>query len=123
MFHYNILSRYAERLSSYHHIIFLVTASEFVKTCSFIFVILASDSCHQQDMPAAEGAVAAAAVADQMYGPKEDRKLTIVLVIFIHLQMLIYLVVITHSLDYLTCSYMSIYCFHRFIISVQIVEI
>jgi len=31
-------------------------------------------------MPAAEGAVAAAAVADQMYGPKEDRKLTIVLV-------------------------------------------
>jgi 6-phosphofructo-2-kinase/fructose-2,6-biphosphatase len=33
-------------------------------------------------MPAAEGAVAAAAVADQMYGPKEDRKLVIVLVIF-----------------------------------------
>ncbi|RCV45258.1 hypothetical protein SETIT_9G439600v2 [Setaria italica] len=33
-----------------------------------------------KDMPAAEGAVAAAAVADQMYGPKEDRKLTIVLV-------------------------------------------
>ncbi|KAJ1297589.1 hypothetical protein BS78_01G388100 [Paspalum vaginatum] len=31
-------------------------------------------------MPAAEGAVAAAAVADQMYGPKEDRKLVIVLV-------------------------------------------
>ncbi|KAL5210568.1 hypothetical protein ABZP36_006191 [Zizania latifolia] len=31
-------------------------------------------------MPAAEGAVAAAAVADQMYGPKEDRKLAIVLV-------------------------------------------
>jgi len=33
-----------------------------------------------KDMPAAEGAVAAAAVTDQMYGPKEDRKLTIVLV-------------------------------------------
>ncbi|KAL6901903.1 hypothetical protein ACP4OV_004779 [Aristida adscensionis] len=33
-----------------------------------------------KDMPAAEGAVAAAAVADQMYGPKEDRKLGIVLV-------------------------------------------
>ncbi|KAM3229017.1 hypothetical protein ACQJBY_060130 [Aegilops geniculata] len=33
-----------------------------------------------QGMPAAEGAVAAAAVADQMYGPKEDRKLVIVLV-------------------------------------------
>ncbi|CAD6203236.1 unnamed protein product [Miscanthus lutarioriparius] len=31
-------------------------------------------------MPAAEGAVAAAAVADQMYGPKEDHKLAIVLV-------------------------------------------
>ncbi|KAL5218880.1 hypothetical protein ABZP36_019564 [Zizania latifolia] len=31
-------------------------------------------------MPAAEGAVAAGAVADQMYGPKEDRKLAIVLV-------------------------------------------
>nr|TKV96664.1 hypothetical protein SEVIR_9G443400v2 [Setaria viridis] len=38
------------------------------------------DSEAKQDMPAAEGAVAAAAVADQMYGPKEDRKLTIVLV-------------------------------------------
>ncbi|TVU47399.1 hypothetical protein EJB05_06999, partial [Eragrostis curvula] len=36
--------------------------------------------CEAKDMPAAEGAVAAAAVADQMYGPKEDRKLTIVLV-------------------------------------------
>lgn len=36
-------------------------------------------------MPAAEGAVAAAAVADQMYGPKEDRKLVIVLVIFMPL--------------------------------------
>jgi 6-phosphofructo-2-kinase/fructose-2,6-biphosphatase len=35
-------------------------------------------------MPAAEGAVAAAAVADQMYGPKEDRKLVIVLVISRH---------------------------------------
>ncbi|KAK3151324.1 hypothetical protein QOZ80_3AG0244430 [Eleusine coracana subsp. coracana] len=34
----------------------------------------------EKNMPAAEGAVAAAAVADQMYGPKEDRKLTIVLV-------------------------------------------
>ncbi|ONL96985.1 6-phosphofructo-2-kinase/fructose-26-bisphosphatase [Zea mays] len=34
----------------------------------------------KQGMPAAEGAVAAAAVADQMYGPKEDRKLAIVLV-------------------------------------------
>jgi 6-phosphofructo-2-kinase/fructose-2,6-biphosphatase len=38
------------------------------------------DSEAKQDMPAAEGAVAAAAVADQMYGPKEDRKLAIVLV-------------------------------------------
>ncbi|KAG0551527.1 hypothetical protein BDA96_01G431600 [Sorghum bicolor] len=38
---------------------------------------LDSDS---KGMPAAEGAVAAAAVADQMYGPKEDRKLAIVLV-------------------------------------------
>lgn len=37
-------------------------------------------------MPAAAGAVAAAAVADQMLGPKEDRKLAIVLVlIFIEL--------------------------------------
>ncbi|KAL6649748.1 hypothetical protein ACP70R_013972 [Stipagrostis hirtigluma subsp. patula] len=43
-------------------------------------VKITSDSCNQQDMPAAEGAVAAAAVADQMYGPKEDRKLAIVLV-------------------------------------------
>lgn len=60
------------------------------------FAILTSDCCYLQDMPAAEGAVAAAAVADQMYGPKEDRKLTIVLVIFIHLQMFIYLVVTTH---------------------------
>lgn len=32
-------------------------------------------------MPAAAGAVAAAAVADQMLGPKEDRHLAIVLVI------------------------------------------
>lgn len=31
-------------------------------------------------MPAAAGAVAAAAVADQMLGPKEDRHLAIVLV-------------------------------------------
>ena len=31
-------------------------------------------------MPAAAGAVAAAAVADQMLGPKEDRNLAIVLV-------------------------------------------
>ena len=45
-------------------------------------------------MPAAEGAVAAAAVADQMYGPKEDRKLTIVLVIFV--QICIYLAATTH---------------------------
>ena len=37
-------------------------------------------------MPAAEGAVAAAAVADQMYGPKEDRKLAIVLVNLVHLE-------------------------------------
>lgn len=33
-------------------------------------------------MPAAAGAVAAAAVADQMLGPKEDRNLAIVLVLF-----------------------------------------
>lgn len=33
-------------------------------------------------MPAAAGAVAAAAVADQMLGPKEDRHLAIVLVLF-----------------------------------------
>lgn len=33
-------------------------------------------------MPAAAGAVAAAAVADQMLGTKEDRKLAIVLVFF-----------------------------------------
>ncbi|XP_062210921.1 6-phosphofructo-2-kinase/fructose-2,6-bisphosphatase-like [Phragmites australis] len=38
------------------------------------------DSETKQGMPAAGGAVAAAAVADQMYGPKEDRKLAIVLV-------------------------------------------
>ncbi|XP_062215917.1 6-phosphofructo-2-kinase/fructose-2,6-bisphosphatase-like [Phragmites australis] len=38
------------------------------------------DSEAKQGMPAAEGAAAAAAVADQMYGPKEDRKLAIVLV-------------------------------------------
>ncbi|KAF7054253.1 hypothetical protein CFC21_061961 [Triticum aestivum] len=38
------------------------------------------DSETKLGMPAAEGAVAAAAVADQMYGPKEDRKLVIVLV-------------------------------------------
>ncbi|ONL96976.1 6-phosphofructo-2-kinase/fructose-26-bisphosphatase [Zea mays] len=44
------------------------------------FFVTISDSCLQQGMPAAEGAVAAAAVADQMYGPKEDRKLAIVLV-------------------------------------------
>lgn len=31
-------------------------------------------------MPAASGAVAAAAVADKMLGPKEDRRLAIVLV-------------------------------------------
>jgi len=74
--------------------IFLVAASEFGKTCWFIFFILTSDSCYQQDMPAAEGAVAAAAVTDQMYGPKEDRKLTIVLVIFV--QICIYLAATTH---------------------------
>lgn len=34
----------------------------------------------QNSMPAAAGAVAAAAVADQMLGPKEDRHLAIVLV-------------------------------------------
>jgi hypothetical protein len=42
-------------------------------------------------MPAAEGAVAAAAVADQMYGPKEDRKLAIVLVNLVHLEYSFYL--------------------------------
>jgi hypothetical protein len=42
-------------------------------------------------MPAAEGAVAAAAVADQMYGPKEDRKLAIVLVNLVHLECSFYL--------------------------------
>lgn len=31
-------------------------------------------------MPAAAGAVQAAAIADRMHGPKEDRKLAIVLV-------------------------------------------
>ena len=50
-------------------------------------------------MPAAAGAVAAAAVADQMLGPKEDRHLAIVLVfsiitdwfwLFIILMMLLY---------------------------------
>ncbi|WVZ56596.1 hypothetical protein U9M48_007098 [Paspalum notatum var. saurae] len=61
------------------------------------FVILTSDNCHQQGMPAAEGAVAAAAVADQMYGPKEDRKLVIVLVVFRTLTNVhFYIVVITH---------------------------
>jgi len=35
-------------------------------------------------MPAAAGAVAAAAVADQMMGPKEDRHLAIILVLFCH---------------------------------------
>jgi len=35
-------------------------------------------------MPAAAGAVAAAAVADQMMGPKEDRHLAIILVLFWH---------------------------------------
>lgn len=34
-------------------------------------------------MPAAAGAVAAAAIADQMLGPKEDRKLAIVLVLYL----------------------------------------
>lgn len=34
----------------------------------------------KKDMPAAAGAVAAAAIADQMLGPKEDRRLAIVLV-------------------------------------------
>ncbi|KAK9168084.1 hypothetical protein Syun_000224 [Stephania yunnanensis] len=38
------------------------------------------DSDAQHGMPAAAGAVAAAAVADQMLGPKEDRHLAIVLV-------------------------------------------
>ncbi|XP_038980244.1 6-phosphofructo-2-kinase/fructose-2,6-bisphosphatase isoform X2 [Phoenix dactylifera] len=38
------------------------------------------DSEAKKDMPAAAGAVAAAAVADQMLGPKEDRRLAIVLV-------------------------------------------
>lgn len=32
-------------------------------------------------MPAAAGAVAAAAIADQMLGPKEDRQVAIVLVL------------------------------------------
>lgn len=36
----------------------------------------------KNSMPAAAGAVAAAAVADQMLGPKEDRHLAIVLVFF-----------------------------------------
>nr|XP_010920794.1 6-phosphofructo-2-kinase/fructose-2,6-bisphosphatase isoform X2 [Elaeis guineensis] len=38
------------------------------------------DSEAKKDMPAAAGAVAAAAIADQMLGPKEDRRLAIVLV-------------------------------------------
>jgi len=41
--------------------------------------ILCSLHC-QNSMPAAAGAVAAGAVADQMLGPKEDRHLAIVLV-------------------------------------------
>ncbi|KAK1321982.1 6-phosphofructo-2-kinase/fructose-2,6-bisphosphatase [Acorus calamus] len=41
---------------------------------------LKMDSETKKDMPAAAGAVAAAAVADQMLGPKEDRRLAIVLV-------------------------------------------
>jgi hypothetical protein len=65
----------------------ILKLSIFVPTFS---VILTSDSCHKQDMPAAEGAVAAAAVADQMYGPKEDRKLTIVLVSFSHMELYLY---------------------------------
>jgi hypothetical protein len=44
-------------------------------------------------MPAAEGAVAAAAVADQMYGPKEDHKLTIVPVSFSQLELYLYMCV------------------------------
>ncbi|KAL2238327.1 UNVERIFIED_CONTAM: 6-phosphofructo-2-kinase/fructose-2,6-bisphosphatase [Sesamum indicum] len=44
------------------------------------FVDLKLDSESKNSMPAAAGAVAAAAVADQMLGPKEDRHLAIVLV-------------------------------------------
>jgi hypothetical protein len=65
---------------------------------SFFFVILTSDSCYQQDMPAAEGAVAAAAVADQMYFHTLTNA---------HLPCSYN----TLSLDYLTCSYIIVFCF------------
>lgn len=41
-------------------------------------------------MPAAAGAVAAAAIADQMLGPKEDRKLAIVLVLYLLHELIIF---------------------------------
>ncbi|RZB80859.1 6-phosphofructo-2-kinase/fructose-2,6-bisphosphatase [Glycine soja] len=52
---------------------------------SYIFSTdLNLDNETKNSMPAAAGAVAAAAVADQMLGPKEDRHLAIILVFFWH---------------------------------------
>lgn len=59
-----------------------VGSPRLVKSASAItfMVDLKHDSESKNSMPAAAGAVAAAAVADQMLGPKEDRHLAIVLV-------------------------------------------
>ncbi|KAG0478608.1 hypothetical protein HPP92_013327 [Vanilla planifolia] len=48
---------------------------------SSLRVLMMNDATSSKEMPAAAGAVAAAAVADQMHGPKEERCLAIVLVL------------------------------------------
>ncbi|KAF7833784.1 6-phosphofructo-2-kinase/fructose-2,6-bisphosphatase isoform X1 [Senna tora] len=58
-----------------------VGSPRLVKSGSSTFTIdLGLDTDTKNSMPAAAGAVAAAAVADQMLGPKEDRHLAIILV-------------------------------------------
>lgn len=52
-------------------VLILAFVSQFSDVCLFV----------QNSMPAAAGAVAAAAIADQMLGPKEDAHLAIVLVL------------------------------------------
>ncbi|EYU45715.1 hypothetical protein MIMGU_mgv1a001851mg [Erythranthe guttata] len=57
-----------------------VGSPRLMKSASSFTVDLKLDSESKNSMPAAAGAVAAGAVADQMLGPKEDRHLAIVLV-------------------------------------------
>lgn len=69
---------YQTALHIMHLYQFLILAKKFswLSICSFFFLF----TDYLKGMPAAAGAVAAAAVADQMLGPKEDSRLAIVLV-------------------------------------------